>query len=939
MKLSRGAEHDIVRTIEGKLRDRGFDPGETTGVYDEETMEAVADFQAEHGIQQTGTVDEDTLAELEVEVDEPAELPSPEPERERFRELLASNPNYFGNAPELDYEPVVDLAEETFYEELACVGYEPTAERLEAVVNVKRTYGYGGDVCTSGSPEYVRFYIDEDNDGTWDDLGLASFTAYDVPGDKPLEYGVSLEIDPEKALCFEENLPTVRAILSWNQPPPANSPNFSPVWGNAVDERIQVDPRRLVSFGELGDQVDFDAPAELLDTIDATQTLSLAAGSLDLPALAEKYEGTSVPPKRYGFSEVTNAISTPEFTTDLDGGTALDQLGDVGVDFDPEELVGDLLEQTGDTYYEELACVGLTDDGLNASFIVKRSNGYSGGLCSEGSEEYVAFWERDTSAGQWTHIGTTSVNVHDIEDMPKDGLGYAAFLPAPLLDHRQPCSDGASTVRIRATLSWETPPPPGDPYWTPTWGNSVETTVHVPPGPSPEEAEGGYLETVGKLKPCIIDKSTGLATGTSNLAGFTARDSPFGGTLTVSGFVADPPDVLDGADPVKYRVMVRPLDGAGGAGSWRPVRDTFEVTVSEKVGSGPFVQYDVEQEPDEDGFYEYLEVHPNGGDWRVVDGRVLVEWDTGNKEGKWELKLEFKWPGEDPVVATGPTCDDGSSRDTVVLRLDNTGPEAAIDITQVEPAGGSKTAANDCGKIPVPGGSGTTFPTVGDTIHGTFEATDEYFNWAKLDVRPDHEAGGATIDPDRLSYPSAPDGGEAAGDWKLDTDGMESCGFIARIRVEDRTVVNSSHVGWRAGDSAGFCLEEATETDGGLVTEAMMLEGEGADDPPIAVADHQFDSPGDDHENLAEEYVTVANAGDAELDLSGWRVEDEAGHTYTFPEGFTLAPDATATLRTGPGEDGEDELHWGEPQAVWNNTGDTVFVYDGEGELVASESY
>ncbi len=945
MKIPSSTEHEFVGTLQDRLRERGHDPGERNAVFDEQTKKALADFQLEHGLQATGTVDDDTLAELDVEVDKETDLPEPEPERQYFTALLASNPNYFGTAPEMDFAAVEDLSTQSYYEELKCVGYEPTAERLEAVVHVKQSYGYSGDICTSGSPEYVRFYVDWENNGNWDDVGMTQFTAYDIPGEKPLEYGVSLKLDPEEEFCFEENLPNVRAILSWNQPPPPNSPNFTPVWGNVHESRIQIDARRFLFVGDLIDTYGLDAPQSILDSIDVTQSLSLQPQSLDLADLAEQYRGTSVQPKRFGYSQLTKSLNSPQLADDIDTGTLFEPLLDLGIDFDPEELVSDLIEQQANTYYEELDCVGLTHDGLNAALSVKQSNGFSGDLCSAGSEEYVAFWEWDSTAGQWSHLGTTSVTVHDITNLPSDGLRYAAHLPDPLSHHRQPCKDGPSTVRIRATLSWETPPPPGDPYWIPTWGDTMETTVHVPPGPS-VEGTGGYLETVGKLKPCKIDKGTGKANGTSNLEGFTASDSPFGGTVKVTGFLADPPDILDGETPMKYRVLVRPLDtGTGSPGSWRPVRETFDITVSEMVGSGPYVQYDIEQEPDEDGYYTYREDLPHGGDWRRVAESLLVKWNTRGKEGKWELKLEFKAPGEDPVIATGPTCADGSSRNTVVLLLDNTGPEASIDITDVTPAGGSKQPANNCGKITVGSNGEQAFPAVGDTIHGTFDATDEHFYRCTLDVRPAHEAHGATINPSSRHYSAHPTGLTNA-DWQLDTGGMESCGYIARIRVKDRTIVNSDHIGWRAGDSAGFCLEESKETDGGTLVEATApfvmergFEDPAGAEPPVAVADHQFDTPGDDHENLGAEYVTFENRRDDSLDLTNWRVEDAAGHVFEFPEGFTLESGATVTLVTGVGEDTDTELYWNEEQAVWNNTGDTVFVYDDTAELVMTESY
>src|SRR5215470_10882825 len=157
-----------------------------------------------------------------------------EVERARFRPLLLTNPNYFGNLKDSAFKPVKTILSNTTYEELKCVGFQPQLNRLEAVVWIKQAAGYSGDICHAGSPEYVRFFLSFDNGATWLDQGMASFTAYDIPGGvQPLEYAVTLTIAPFRRRCQFENLPLVRAILSWNQPPV--DPNTPPVWGNVVD--------------------------------------------------------------------------------------------------------------------------------------------------------------------------------------------------------------------------------------------------------------------------------------------------------------------------------------------------------------------------------------------------------------------------------------------------------------------------------------------------------------------------------------------------------------------------------------------------------------------------------------------------------------------------------------------------------------------------------
>ncbi len=57
-----------------------------------------------------------------------------------------------------------------------CVGYNPSTKQLRAVVYVKQAFGYGDGICSPGTVEYVRFYIDWNNDGNWQDVGMVSLS-------------------------------------------------------------------------------------------------------------------------------------------------------------------------------------------------------------------------------------------------------------------------------------------------------------------------------------------------------------------------------------------------------------------------------------------------------------------------------------------------------------------------------------------------------------------------------------------------------------------------------------------------------------------------------------------------------------------------------------------------------------------------------------------
>src|ERR1041384_13305 len=83
-------------------------------------------------------------------------------ERAQFKALLLGNPNYFGNLPDSKFKPVLQIQGNTTYEQIGCVGFQPQFHRLEAVVFIKQSSGYGGGVCSNGSQEYVRFYLSYD---------------------------------------------------------------------------------------------------------------------------------------------------------------------------------------------------------------------------------------------------------------------------------------------------------------------------------------------------------------------------------------------------------------------------------------------------------------------------------------------------------------------------------------------------------------------------------------------------------------------------------------------------------------------------------------------------------------------------------------------------------------------------------------------------------
>lgn len=100
------------------------------------------------------------------------------------------------------------------------------------------------------------------------------------------------------------------------------------------------------------------------------------------------------------------------------------------------------------------------------------------------------------------------------------------------------------------------------------------------------------------------------------------------------------------------------------------------------------------------------------------------------------------------------------------------------------------------------------------------------------------------------------------------------------------------------------------------------------------------DAGGDDNVNLNGEWVRFTNTGDAPLDLTGWTVRDESSsHRYRFDD-LTLVAGAAVTLYTGCGVNTATERFWcNEGSAVWNNSGDTVFLLDPAGNVVTQLGY
>lgn len=676
-------------------------------------------------------------------------------ERAAFKVLLLTNPNYFGNLVESPFKPVLPISGNTYYEELACVGYQPQQERLEAVVYINQPSGYGTDVCGPGTPEYVRFYLSYDNGATWQDQGMTSFQAFNIPegtaGSKRLEYAVSLAADVHPRFCLFDPLIRMRAILSWNNPPPANQPNWVPVWGNVREATIQLEPFRLIHWPDLLEIAKIKLPPYLAEVIDLDTPIQTKAKSLGAAELATLYRDKGVPAHRFAFKEIASFLSA-QTTLSAEAFSALLP----GITLDPGILEALFPKTDGDTSFEELKCIGLdpnTPDTLVGIIQLKKTSGYSGGPCTDGSREYVTFWADFDGNGSFeTCLGTAQVQVYDLANVPPAGVYYAVRLPVDLTPYRQACEKGPKVVRVRAILSWNTPAPCANPNTVPTWGNREETLIHIAPS---AQAPAGKIAILGGIPVAHIDNLSGLTTSsavfaTNNLPpDALGRSCPFAGRVTVQG-----------APVVGYTYVVEvSQDGL----IWTPVLTDLVVT-------DQFGNTSVHKANPITKRFDYLPFTQNVNS-------VLAQWNTAG-DAKWYVRLSV-YDGGGILQGT----------DTHLVQLDNTAPEVSITIT---------TGTGDCGKF-----------AIGTVLAGTFVARDDYLGSYSLGVEPAINPPGVGVPvPNSGLTNTAPAPGDA---WSLNTAGMQACGYVIRVVAADRAIVNSQSVGHYVSASAGFCLEETAE--------------------------------------------------------------------------------------------------------------------------------
>ncbi|MEN6438119.1 MAG: hypothetical protein ABFD97_06015 [Syntrophobacter sp.] len=711
-----------------------------------------------------------------------------EKERSEFKQLLLKNPNHFGTARSSTFKAVKKMAGNTKYEELSCIGLNPAQDMLEATVRIKLPYGYGGDLCSAGTTEYVRFFIDYG--AGWEDLGVAGFSIHDLPDsldcdkapDKPLSYVVTMPVDPvnRRNYCKMPVMPKVRAILSWNVIPSAN-PSDPPVWGNVLERHIQIRPRPMnvkdiaVAIGQkAGKNIDLPDEFKDLEFIPIPEPSPPPVEFVDLvklhgPGAAHGSSKAVVEPHRLGFPQIQTALNSPL----LDHASVNSKIAEwkaLGLDW--AEAMAAIEKTSGNTSYEELTCVGLdyNREWLVGTFVVKLPSGYSGGLCSPGSSEYVAFWADWDNTCKWTYLGRAEVKVHDIPGIPADGLCYTAILPVDLDDVRSPC-EIPKIGRIRAVLSWATPPSETDPNAVPHWGNRLDTHVQIKPGIVDDELTA-KIRSLGGINVEDIDGMTGLTTPTAKFWYFETpadgwclgRNCPFGGLVVVEG------KYFPG---LYYRIGVRRVSDPPGAYTY--VTNSFS---ARRIGSGS----DPQVADPTTGFFTYKDPA------LYLDTRLALWYTTG--DDLWAVRIEMA-----DVLLPTPNIIDISPE--YRIQLDNTAPLPAPPL------------ASPMIDIHIDSGGDCKDFIEGGTIDGHFVARDLYFGGFSLSTLP-NTAVFPSNPPTTPQSATSQTPGSPGSAWSLKTSApveMKPCGYVVRLEVSDRSIVNSypeSHN--RNHVEVGFCL-------------------------------------------------------------------------------------------------------------------------------------
>lgn len=140
----------------------------------------------------------------------------------------------------------------------------------------------------------------------------------------------------------------------------------------------------------------------------------------------------------------------------------------------------------------------------------------------------------------------------------------------------------------------------------------------------------------------------------------------------------------------------------------------------------------------------------------------------------------------------------------------------------------------------------------------------------------------------------------------------------------------------------------ATAAVAGVVAPLTAIPAQAAEySSALKVRGVQYDAPGSDDNrcsggNTAQEYLTIKNySKSATVNLKGYVVKDTAGNRFQFSRNHYLQPGDYVRLRGGRGTDSDagNVVYRNNCNFMWNNTGDTIYLYKPSGSRSDVHSY
>ncbi|WP_435835595.1 lamin tail domain-containing protein [Streptomyces avermitilis] len=130
----------------------------------------------------------------------------------------------------------------------------------------------------------------------------------------------------------------------------------------------------------------------------------------------------------------------------------------------------------------------------------------------------------------------------------------------------------------------------------------------------------------------------------------------------------------------------------------------------------------------------------------------------------------------------------------------------------------------------------------------------------------------------------------------------------------------------------------------GAALGAIALPASAQGDPyrsHVVISNVQYDSPGSDdrsNRSLNKEWVDVTNTSGRAVNLDGWTLSAEDGHTYTFRH-YRLEDRSTVRVHTGDGRDSNRDLYQDLRFYVWDNYSDTATLRNDRDRFVDAVSW